>query len=80
MQAAGTLEQALISCEEALGQYPVLDLPEDRLVPTKNGLPTDLHGGDRRPDGILRLCCCGVFLGVGLVEKNQVRLAVHLYD
>ena len=80
MQEVGALDQALISCEEALGQYPVLDLPEDRSIPTKNGLPTDLHGGDRRPDGILRLYAGGVFLGVGQVEKNKARLAVHLYD
>ena len=80
MKEAGKLDQALISCEEALRLYPALDLPDDRLIPTKNGLPTDLHGADRRPDGIVRLCCGGVFLGVGQVEKNQARLAVHLYD
>ena len=80
MKEAGALESALVSCEEALGQYPALTLPEDRLIPTKNGLPTDLHGNDRCPDGPVRLYCGGVFLGAGQVEKNKARLAVHLYE
>ena len=70
----------LISCEEALIQYPTLVLPEDRLIPTKNGLPTDLHGADRQPGGTVRLYCGGRFLGVGKVESNRARLCVHLYD
>ena len=79
MQAAGALDQALIPCEEALRQYPALTLPADRLIPTKNGLPTDLHGADRQTDGSVRLYCGGLFLGVGRVEKNKARLTVHLY-
>ena len=61
-------------------QFPELTLPKDRLIPTKNGLPTDLHGPDRRPDGPLRLYCDGVFLGIGKVEQGRVKLAVHLYE
>ena len=80
MQAAGRLKDALISCEEALVQFPTLNLGPDRLIPTKNGLVTDLHGGDRQADGPVRLYCDGAFLGVGKVEKNRVRLAVHLYE
>ena len=79
MQATGTLARALIPCEEALIQYPALDLSEDRLIPTKNGLVTDLHGADRRPDGPVRLYCGGAFLGVGVVERDRARLSVHLY-
>ena len=78
MQAAGALEQALVSCEEALTQFPALTLPEDRLIPTKNGLPTDLYG--RQREGTVRLYCGGAFLGVGKVEKKQARLIVHLYE
>ncbi len=74
------LGEALISSEEALQPYPALTLPEDRLIPTKNGLPTDLHGADRRPDGLVRLYCGGLFLGVGKVERGRARLCVHLYD
>ena len=74
------LEEALVSCEGALIQFPELTLPKDRLIPTQNGLPTDLHGPDRRPDGPLRLYCDGVFLGIGKVEQGRVKLAVHLYE
>ena len=74
------LEEALVSCEAALIQFPELTLPKDRLIPTKNGLPTDLHGPDRRPDGPLRLYCDGAFLGIGKVEQGRVKLAVHLYE
>ena len=80
MKEADRLGDALISCEEALIQFPALTLPEDRLIPTKNGLPTDLHGPDRRPDGPLRLYCDGAFLGIGKVEPGRVKLAVHLYE
>ena len=79
LQGAGRLEEALISCEEALTQFPALTLPGDRLIPTQNGLPSDLHGADRRPDGVVRLYCGGAFLGVGRVENDRVRLVVHLY-
>ena len=74
------LEEVLVSCEAALIQFPELTLPKDRLIPTKNGLPTDLHGPDRRPDGPLRLYCDGAFLGIGKVEQGRVKLAVHLYE
>ena len=79
LQEAGQLETALVSSEDALVQFPGLNLPEDRLIPTKNGLPTDLHGADRRPDGPVRLYVGGAFLGVGVVEHDRARLAVHLY-
>ena len=80
LKEADRLEEALISCEEALVQFPALVLPEDRLIPTKNGLPTDLHGADRQPDGTVRLYCSGRFLGVGKIERNRARLCVHLYE
>ena len=80
MKEAGTLGRALISCEEALSQFPALILPDDRLIPTKNGLPTDLRGSDRQPDGVVRLYCDGLFLGIGRIEKNRARLVVHLYE
>lgn len=80
LKEAGTLEKALISCEAALQQFPALTLSEDRLIPTKNGLPTDLHGVDRQPDGVVRLYSGSLFLGIGRIEKNRVRLIVHLYE
>ncbi len=80
MKQAGDLEKTLISCEEALVQFPILDLPKDRLIPTKNGLPTDLHGSDRQLDCVVRLYCGGAFLGVGRIENDRARLTVHLYE
>ncbi len=80
LKEAGTLEKALISCEAALQQFPALTLSDDRLIPTKNGLPTDLHGVDRQPDGVVRLYSGSLFLGIGRIEKNRVRLIVHLYE
>ena len=80
LKEAGRLAEALICCEDALVQFPALTLPEDRLIPTKNGLVTDLRGDDQRPDGTVRLYCAGRFLGVGRVEGNRARLAVHLYE
>jgi tRNA pseudouridine55 synthase len=74
------LAQALIPCETALSPFPDLTLPADRLIPTKNGLPTDLHGSLRRPDGPVRLYVDGLCLGVGRVEQNRARLIVHLYE
>ncbi len=80
MKEAGVLDEALICCEDALQQYSPLDLPKDRLIPTKNGLVTDLHGDEQRPDGTYRLYADGVFLGVGSVERDRARLVVHLYE
>ena len=80
MKEAGSLPEALISCEVALEQYPSLELPDDRLIPTKNGLETDLRNGMKLTDGAVRLYCGGLFLGIGRVEAKQVRLAVHLYE
>ena len=55
--------------------------PDDRRVDVSalsHGM-IELGESDRRPDGPVRLYCGGVFLGVGRVEKNKARLAVHLY-
>jgi len=80
LKAADRLAEALVPCEAALAPFPELTLPGDRLLPTKNGLPTDLRGDRRRPDGPVRLYCDGRFLGIGRVERDRVKLAVHLYE
>ena len=80
MKAAGRLSETVISCEKALGQLPSLELPGDRLIPTKNGLETDLRRGIKLTNGPVRLYCGGLFLGIGRVEERRVRLAVHLYE
>lgn len=76
MRDNGTLETALISCETALMGYPALKLPADRLIPSKNGLPT----GIRKADGVYRLYANDIFLGLATVKDKEARLTVHLYD
>lgn len=73
----GTLEETLISCEEALRGMPRMDLTRERFTPTKNGLPTRAPKG---PEGSVRLYCGGVFMGIGEREKSEVRLKVPLYE
>lgn len=76
MRDEGTLEKAVVSCETALMSYPALNLGSDRLIPSKNGLPT----GIRKADGVYRLYAAGTFLGLATVKDREARLTVHLYD
>lgn len=75
LKAKGTLQDAVISCEETLSFLPVVSLPEDRKTPTKNGLDTYCRGIQ---DGTVRVCCDG-FLGIGEVKAHRLKLTVHLY-
>lgn len=72
----GTLERAMISCEQAVSFLPEVRLPEDRRTPAKNGLETNLKG---LTNGYCRLYAGKEFLGVGLAEKGCVKLRIHLY-
>ena len=74
MKREGTLDKALISCEEALSGYGALQLDCDRRIPTMNGLETDI----REKDGIYRIYAGG-FLGLGEIRDGRARLLVHLY-
>lgn len=74
---AGTLEDTLVSCEEALAFLPALHLPEDRRKPALNGLETTVRTGS---NGKVRLYGGGTFLGIGLVSDGSVKLAVNLAD
>ena len=76
MRAAGTLLDAVVSCEEALEGYPPLKLPEHRLIPMKNGLPS----GVKKAEGAYRLYAGNCFLGLATVSDGEARLTVHLYD
>ena len=76
MREAGTLERAVLTCEETLGFLPPLELGAHRRTPSMNGLPT----GTSAPDGAVRLYAGGMFLGVGRVLQGEARLAVHLYQ
>jgi tRNA pseudouridine55 synthase len=72
----GTLERAVISCEQAVSFLPEVRLSEDRRTPAKNGLETNLKG---LANGYCRLYAGEEFLGVGLAEKGCVKLRIHLY-
>lgn len=74
LKQEGTLQSALISCEEALSGYDILQLKSDRRIPAMNGLETDVRG----KDGIYRFYSGG-FLGLGEVRNGKARLLVHLY-
>ena len=74
MKAAGTLADAVVSCEDALAFLPRYDLAADRKRPAMNGLPTHTNA----PDGIYRFYCES-FLGIGTVRSHNAMLKVHLY-
>ena len=75
-KSAGTLDQALTSCEDAMAFLPELRLPADRTIPTKNGLETHVRG---EADGLVRAYGDGVFLGIGEIRQERFRLTIHLY-
>lgn len=75
MKENGTLESAVLLCEEALTAYPELVLRPDRRKPTMNALGTHVP---KTPDGTYRVYSDG-FLGLGEVKRETVRLTVHLY-
>ena len=75
-KSAGTLDQTLTSCEDAMAFLPELRLPADRTIPTKNGLETHVRG---EADGLVRAYGDGVFLGIGEIKHERFRLTIHLY-
>ena len=75
-KSAGTLDQTLTSCEDAMAFLPELRLPADRTIPTKNGLETHVRG---EADGLVRVYGDGVFLGIGEIKHERFRLTIHLY-
>ncbi len=75
-KTAGTLDQTLTSCEDAMAFLPELQLPADRTIPTKNGLETHVRG---EADGLVRVYGDGVFLGIGEIRHERFRLTIHLY-
>ena len=75
-KSAGTLDQTLTSCEDAMAFLPELRLPADRTTPTKNGLETHVRG---EADGLVRVYGDGVFLGIGEIKHERFRLTIHLY-
>lgn len=76
-KAEGTLLSTLTSCEEATTFLPELVLDDERALPTKNGLETNVPAA---AEGLVRAYAAKEFLGVGRVERGQFRLTIHLYD
>lgn len=77
LSEADRLGEAVGSVENALMFLPALRLREDRYKPVKNGL---YSSAPRAAEGLCRLYCGSVFMGVGTVEKGEAKLKVHLYD
>jgi len=77
MNAEGNLATTLVSCEAATAFLPELVLEADRVVPTKNGLETNLPD---TPDGLYRAYAASEFLGIGRVEHGRFQLSIHLYS
>ena len=75
-KSAGSLDQTLTSCEDAMAFLPELRLPADRTIPTKNGLETHVRG---EADGLVRAYGDDVFLGIGEIRHERFRLTIHLY-
>ncbi|NLI53003.1 MAG: tRNA pseudouridine(55) synthase TruB [Clostridiales bacterium] len=76
-KAEGTLTQCVVSIEEVTAFLPELQLSQDRVIPTKNGLETHLRDAE---DGMVRAYGAGVFLGIGEVKRGSFRLTIHLYE
>ena len=75
MREAGTLEKAVIPCEEALMFLDKVVLPEDRRKPSLDGLDTTWH----KKDGVYRVYAGG-FLGIGQIRNGRIKLTVQLAD
>lgn len=76
MKEQGILEQAVIDCNSALAFLPRVDIPFDRAIATKNGLPTHLRGAE---SGVVRCFANGEFLGIARILNETLKLEVHLY-
>lgn len=60
----------LLPIEDCLKHLPTFALPEHRVRAFLNGLPTTVHAPDEK---ILRICAGGKFLGVGRIERGELR-------
>ena len=60
----------LLPIEFCLRHLPRFDLPEHRIRAFLNGLPTTLHAADAQA---LRIFAGGKFLGVGRIERGELR-------
>ena len=63
-------EDCLLPIEDCLNHLPEFELPEHRIRAFTNGLSTTVHAADEKN---LRICAGGKFLGVGRIERGELR-------
>lgn len=63
-------EDCLLPIETCLNHLPRFELPEHRIRAFTNGLSTTVHAADEKA---LRICAGGKFLGVGRIERGELR-------
>lgn len=63
-------ESCLLPIENCLNHLPKFELPENRIRAFMNGLPTTVRTSDEK---FLRICAGGKFLGVGRIERGELR-------
>lgn len=63
-------EDCLLPIEDCLKHLPTFELAENRVRAFMNGLPTTLRAEDEQA---LRICAGGKFLGVGRIERGELR-------
>ena len=63
-------KSCLMPIENCLKHLPKFELPENRIRAFMNGLPTTVHAPDEK---VLRICAGGKFLGVGRIERGELR-------
>ena len=63
-------EHRLLPIEDCLNHLPTFELAEHRIRAFLNGLPTTVAAPDEK---VLRICAGGKFLGVGRIERGELR-------
>ena len=63
-------EDCLLPIESCLKHLPAFELKENRIRAFMNGLPTNVDVPDEK---FLRICAGGKFLGVGRIERGELR-------
>ena len=63
-------EENILPIENCLNHLPKFELNPNRIRAFMNGLPTTIHAPDVKA---LRICAGGKFLGVGRIERDELR-------
>ncbi len=76
LRDSGTLRESVIPIPNVLSGLERIDLPEDRKRPVLNGLSSTVRGAG---DGLVLVYSNDMFLGIGEVREQELKLKVHLY-